>query len=485
MTLELNNPELLREQAYINGVWVNSDTSETRQVKNPYDNSLIAEIASCGSAETLRAISAASDAFKLWRQTTVNERHSYLMKWYDLIRQNVDDLALILTSEQGKPLSEAKGEIFYGANYVQWFAEESKRMNGDTIAGPTSDSQILVLKRPIGVVACITPWNFPSAMLARKIAPALAAGNTVVCKPANETPFSAMALGVLAEKAGIPAGVINILCGRTPEIGAAITSSPIVRKLTFTGSTAVGKKLTKDCAGTLKRLSMELGGNAPFIVFDDANCDEAIEGLMSSKFRNAGQTCVCSNRIFVQAGIYDQFVEAAKKAVDKLNVGSGFEDAIDIGPLVNENAAKGVRDLIEDAVKEGANLLTSQNFGEGCFVVPTMLEGVTSKMSIFHEEIFGPVAPIIKFDSEEEVVEEANNTPYGLAAYFFSRDIGRIWRVSEGLEYGMIAINTGRMSSEMLPFGGVKESGHGREGSKYGLDDYMEIKSLTLGSLHN
>ena len=484
--LKLNNPTLLCNQAFIDGAWQDSQSLETFAVFNPATGDVITQVAKCGAADTKAAITAANAALIKWRDVTSKERSALLMAWHDEIIANIDDLALILTAEMGKPLAESRGEIAYGANYVRWFAEEAKRIYGDTIPAPSADKRVVVIKQPIGVVACITPWNFPNAMLARKIAPALAAGNSVVCKPANETPLSALALGQLAINAGIPAGVINILCGITREIGAEMTASPIVRKLSFTGSTGVGKMLTAQCSETLKRTSMELGGNAPFIVFDDADLDEAIPGLMASKFRNAGQTCVCANRIFVQAGIYDDFIAALKTAVADLKIGNGQDEGVTIGPLVNKGAAKDVRSIIEDAIRNGAEVKAGGTDipaqGEG-FVAPTILANVNTEMRVFKEEIFGPVAPIFNFEGEADVIEMANNTPFGLAAYFYSRDVGRIWRVSEALEYGMVGINTGAISNEMAPFGGVKESGQGREGSKYGLDDYLEIKSLTFAGI--
>ncbi len=484
--MNLSDPKLLRSKALVNGEWLDSVSNQTFDVLNPANGEAIASVSKCGQAETQRAIKAAEQAFENWRETGAKARSALLMNWHDLIVDNIDDLAMILTTEMGKPLKEARGEIAYGANYVKWFAEEAKRIYGDTLPSPASDKRVVVLKQPIGVIACITPWNFPNAMLARKIAPALAAGNTVVCKPANETPLSALALGELAIRAGIPDGVINILCGVTAEIGTEVTSNPIVRKLSFTGSTRVGKKLTADCAQTMKRTSMELGGNAPYIVFDDADLDEAISGVMACKFRNAGQTCVCANRIFVQSGIYDAFMERFRTATEALTIGDGRDAGVDIGPLVNACAAGGVRDIITDAISKGANLVIGGtdvvDAGKN-YIKPTILTGVTPDMRVFTDEIFGPVAPVFKFETEDEVIALANDTPFGLAAYFFARDIGRVWRVSEKLEYGMVGINTGAISNEMAPFGGIKESGQGREGSKYGLDDYLEIKSLTMGGI--
>ena len=396
-----------------------------------------------------------------------------------------EDLAQILTAEQGKPLAEARGEIAYGASYIEWFAEEGKRVYGDTIAPPSKDKRVVCIKQPVGVVACITPWNFPNAMLTRKIAPALAAGCTVVCKPANATPLSAYAFAVLAERAGVPAGVINIVTGRTAEIGREMTSNPLVRKLTFTGSTEVGKQLMSECAGTVKRTSMELGGNAPFIVFDDADLDNAVAGAMASKYRNSGQTCVCANRLLVQDGIYDAFADKLAQAVGKLKMGAGTEEGVQIGPLINEDAANDVMGFIRDAVDKGARVVAGGRLGErgACFVEPTILANVSKDMRVFSEEIFGPVAPLFRFATEEQAIAMANDTEFGLACYFYSRDIGRIWRVAEGLEYGIVGINEGIISNEMAPFGGVKESGQGREGSKYGLDDYLEIKYLCMGGI--
>lgn len=484
--LKLNNSDLLCSQAFINGDWQNSLSGETFPVVNPATGNEIAQVAKCGAHETKTAIDAAKTAFDDWRERGAKERSALLMAWHDQIVKNIDDLTLILTAEMGKPLAESRGEILYGANYVKWFAEEAKRIYGDTLPSPASDKRVVVIKQPIGVVACITPWNFPNAMLARKIAPALAAGNTVVCKPANETPLSALALGQLAIEAGIPAGVINILCGVTVEIGEVLTSSSIVRKLSFTGSTPVGKKLMSDCSATMKRTSMELGGNAPYIIFDDADIDEAIAGVMASKFRNAGQTCVCANRIFVQSGIFDKFMTAFEKKVRGLRLGDGQDDGVTIGPLINFGAAENVRSIISEALEKGAKLhMGGPDISEhgACFVTPTILSGVNKDMRVFNEEIFGPVAPVFKFETEDEVIALANDTSFGLAAYFYARDVGRTWRVSEKLDYGMVGINTGAISNEMAPFGGVKESGQGREGSKYGLDDYLEIKSLTFGGI--
>ncbi|MCI0516731.1 MAG: NAD-dependent succinate-semialdehyde dehydrogenase [Woeseiaceae bacterium] len=483
--MQISNKMLLKTQAYINGAWVDSDTRQTYPVNNPANGTLIAECASCGKAETRRAIEAADAAMPAWRKRSAKDRAAIMRRWFNLMMENQEDLARIMTTEQGKPLAESRGEIAYGASYIEWFAEEGKRIYGDTIPQPSNDKRIVVIKQPVGVVACITPWNFPNAMLARKIAPALAAGCTVVCKPANATPLSAFAFAVLAEQAGVPPGVINIVTGKTEEIGAELTSNPIVRKLTFTGSTPVGKKLMAACAETVKRTSMELGGNAPFIVFDDADLDEAVRGAIICKFRNAGQTCVCANRILVQDAVYDEFTKKLMTATAGLKIGNGMDEGVNIGPLINEKAANDVLGFVEDAVAKGASVMAGgQRSSLGsCFVQPTILTDVNDGMRVFREEIFGPVAPLFRFSTEEQAIAMANDTEFGLACYFYSRDIGRIWRVSEGLEYGIVGINEGIISNEMAPFGGVKESGQGREGSKYGLDDYLEIKYLCMGGI--
>ena len=483
--MQISDKALFKTRAYINGEWVDGDGGETYAVINPANGELIAECASCGTAETRRAIDAAAAAMTSWRQRSAKERAAVMRKWFNLMMEAQEDLAQIMTAEQGKPLSEARGEIAYGANYIEWFAEEGKRIYGDTIPAPSGDKRIVVIKQPVGVVACITPWNFPNAMLTRKIAPALAAGCTVVCKPANATPLSAFAFVELAERAGIPAGVINVVSGRTSEIGAELTSNPIVRKLTFTGSTPVGKKLMAACSNTVKRTSMELGGNAPFIVFDDADLDAAVQGALICKFRNAGQTCVCANRILVQEGIYDEFTAQLMAAAADLKMGNGADEGVTIGPLINEGAANDVLEFIDDAIAKGAKVVAGGRRSDlgSCFVEPTILTGVQDDMRVFREEIFGPVAPLFRFRTEEEAIAIANDTEFGLACYFYSRDIGRIWRVAEGLEYGIVGINEGIISNEMAPFGGVKESGQGREGSKYGLDDYLEIKYLCMGGI--
>ncbi len=485
MGITMVDRRLLKEGAYIDGQWVASDDEGTLPVINPANGEVIARVASCGTAETRRAIEAAQKAQIDWRQRPIKERSAILRNWFNLMMENQEDLAQILTAEQGKPLAEARGEIAYGASYIEWFAEESKRVYGDTIPHSSNDKRLVCIRQPVGVVACITPWNFPNAMLTRKIAPALAAGCTVVCKPANATPLSAYAFVELAERAGVPPGVINMVTGRTAEIGKELTSNPIVRKLTFTGSTPVGKQLMAECAMTVKRTSMELGGNAPFIVFDDADLDAALAGLMASKYRNAGQTCVCANRILIQEGVYDAFAEKLATAVKELKVGDGAEDGVTIGPLINEKAANDVMAFVEDAVSKGATVVAGGKRSQAgaCFIEPTILTHVTDDMRVFREEIFGPIAPLFKFSTEAEAIAMANDTEFGLACYFYSRDIGRIWRVGEGLEYGIVGINEGIISNEMAPFGGVKESGQGREGSKYGLDDYLEIKYMCMGGI--
>jgi succinate-semialdehyde dehydrogenase/glutarate-semialdehyde dehydrogenase len=483
--MQISNKALIKSGAYVNGKWIDSDTGTTYPVNNPATGELLAECASCGTAETRRAIEAAEAAMPAWRKRSAKDRAGILRNWFNLMMENQEDLARIMTAEQGKPLAESRGEIAYGASYIEWFAEEGKRIYGDTIPQPSNDKRIVVIKQPVGVVACITPWNFPNAMLTRKIAPALAAGCTVVCKPANATPLSAFAFAVLAEQAGVPAGVINIVTGKTSEIGEEMTSNPIVRKLTFTGSTPVGKMLMAACSKTVKRTSMELGGNAPFIVFDDADLDEAVKGAIICKFRNAGQTCVCANRIFVQEGVFDEFTKKFMAATAGLKLGNGMDDGVNVGPLINEKAANDVISFIDDAVANGAKLVAGGGRASlgACFVQPTILTNVNDSMRVFREEIFGPVAPLFKFKTEEEAIAMANDTEFGLASYFYSRDIGRIWRVSEGLEYGIVGINEGIISNEMAPFGGVKESGQGREGSKYGLDDYLEIKYMCMGGV--
>jgi len=483
--MQISDKGLLKTQAYIDGQWQAADSGETFAIANPATGETVAEVAKCGTAETRRAIEAAETAQVEWRGKTAKERAALLRKWFELMMEAQEDLAQILTAEQGKPLAEARGEIAYGASYIEWFAEEGKRIYGDTIPEPSGDKRVVVIKQPVGVVACITPWNFPNAMLTRKIAPALAAGCTVVCKPANLTPLSAFAVAKLAERAGIPAGVINIVAGATREIGAELTGNPIVRKLTFTGSTEVGKLLIEQCAATVKRTSMELGGNAPFIVFDDADLDEAVKGAIICKFRNAGQTCVCANRILVQEGVYDVFAEKLRAATAELTMGNGADESVNVGPLINEGAANDVLEFVSDAVARGANVAAGGGRSDlgACFIEPTVLTDVSADMRVFREEIFGPVAPLFKFRDEGEAIAMANDTEFGLACYFYARDVGRIWRVAEALEYGIVGINEGIISNEMAPFGGVKESGQGREGSKYGLDDYLEIKYMCFGGI--
>ena len=485
MSIQISDQGLLKTKAYINGQWVDADSGETVPVTNPATGEVIAEVAKCGTAETRRAIEAAGTAFVEWRQRTAKERANLLRKWFNLMMEAQEDLAMIMTLEQGKPLAESRGEIAYGANYIEWFAEEAKRIYGDTIPAPSNDKRIVCIKQPVGVVACITPWNFPNAMLTRKIGPALAAGCTVVCKPANATPLSAYAFTELAERAGIPPGVINMVTGKTSEIGEELTSNPIVRKLTFTGSTPVGKQLMAACAATVKRTSMELGGNAPFIVFDDADLDSAVQGAMISKYRNAGQTCVCANRILVQEGVYDAFAAKLADAVGNLKMGPGTEEGVSVGPLITEDAANDMEAFVADAVSKGAKKVVGGSRSDlgSHFFEPTVLTNVNGEMRVFREEIFGPIAPLFKFSTEEEAIQMANDTEFGLACYFYARDLGRVWRVAEGLEYGIVGINEGIISNEMAPFGGVKESGQGREGSKYGLDDYVEIKYMLMGGI--
>jgi succinate-semialdehyde dehydrogenase/glutarate-semialdehyde dehydrogenase len=485
MALQLKDPSLLQGKLLINGQWVDADSGETVDVTNPSTGEIVAKVAKGGQAETQRAIEAADAALPAWRGKSAKERAVLLRNLFNLMMENQDDLGAILTAEQGKPLAEAKGEIAYSASFLEWFAEEGKRLYGDVIPAPTPDKRMVVIKQGIGVVAAITPWNFPSAMLGRKLGPALAAGCTVVCKPANATPLSAYAIGVLAQRAGIPAGVINMITGRTSEIGDELTGNTIVKKVTFTGSTPVGKHLMAQCAQTVKRTSMELGGNAPFIVFDDADLDAAVAGAMMSKYRNAGQTCVCANRLLVQESVAEEFTAKLAAAVAEMKMGDGFAEGVTVGPLVDEKAARTVKTFIDDAVSKGATVAAGGNDGGlgGCFVAPTILTNVTTDMKVFREEIFGPVAPIFTFKTDEEAVSMANDTEFGLASYFYSRDIGRVWRIAEQLDYGIVGINEGIISTEVAPFGGVKESGNGREGSKYGMDDYTEIKYLCMGGL--
>ncbi|WP_456384820.1 NAD-dependent succinate-semialdehyde dehydrogenase [Desulfolithobacter sp.] len=484
--MNLQKPELFRQQCYVGGKWIDAEGGSVIDVHNPATGECVGQVPALGRKETSLAIDLAEEAWQSWRRQTAKERAHILRRWYDLIVESQDDLAIIMTTEQGKPLAEAKGEVLYGASYVEWFAEEAKRIYGDTIPMAQRDKRIIVLKEPVGVCAAITPWNFPSAMITRKVAPALASGCTVVVKPAAETPFSALALARLAEEAGIPAGVFNVLTGPAREIGAELTENSKVRKLSFTGSTEVGKMLMRACASTVKKISLELGGHAPFLVFDDANLDAAVEGAVSSKYRNSGQTCVCANRLLVQRGVYESFAEKLVTAVqEQLRVGNGFDEQVNQGPLIDLNAVIKVEEQIRDAVDKGARIACGGKRiqGNGFFFEPTILLDVTPEMLIAREETFGPVAPLFAFDTEEEAVAMANDTPYGLASYFYSQDVSRVWRVAEALEYGMVGINTGIMSSEAAPFGGIKESGIGREGSRYGIDEYLEIKYLCLGGL--
>jgi succinate-semialdehyde dehydrogenase/glutarate-semialdehyde dehydrogenase len=480
----LRDPSLLAELAYVNGEWIAADDGATLEVTNPADGRVIARVPALQAAETRRAIEAAEARFVTWREVPAAERARLLEVWFQLIMANQEDLALIMTAEQGKPLAESRGEIAYGASFVKWFAEEARRIYGDTIPSPSADRRILVLKQPIGVVAAITPWNFPNAMITRKCAPALAAGCPVLVKPSEMTPLSALALAVLAERAGIPAGVFNVLTGLPAGIGSEVTSHPAVRKLSFTGSTRVGQMLMSQCASTIKRLSLELGGNAPLIVFDDADLDLAIAGVMQSKFRNAGQTCVCANRILVQDGIYDAFTERLKAAVAQLTVGNGLQEGVTIGPLINAAAVSKVSRHIADALAKGARLVIGGSpTGEGLYVQPTVLREASADMLLASEETFGPVAPLFRFHTEDEALALANATPYGLGAYYFTQNMRRAWRVGERLEFGMVGLNTGIISMEVAPFGGMKQSGTGREGSKYGLDEFLEIKAWHIGGL--
>ncbi|MCC7246432.1 MAG: NAD-dependent succinate-semialdehyde dehydrogenase [Saprospiraceae bacterium] len=480
----LKDTNLLRQKAYINGQWTAADGGQTFVVTNPADGSELARVADCGEGETSRAIESANAALPAWRALTATQRAILLRKWHDLILANTDDLALLMTLEQGKPLAESRGEVAYGASFVEWFAEEGKRAYGDMIPAHMPGVRVMVVKQPVGVVGAITPWNFPIAMITRKVAPALAAGCTVVAKPSEETPLCALALAELAERAGIPAGVINVVTGvNAPAIGQVMTDSPVVRKISFTGSTAVGKKLMSQSANTVKRISLELGGNAPFIVFDDADLDAAVSGAIISKYRNAGQTCVCANRIFVQDGIYEAFLEKFSAAVQQQKVGPGTEDGVTIGPLINKKATEKVVRLVSDARQKGARLVTGGQAMDGLFFEPTVLADIKPGMDILNEEIFGPVATIIRFKTDQEVIDMANDTPYGLAAYFYGRDIGRVFRVAEGLDYGMVGVNVGVLGTTVAPFGGMKESGIGREGSHYGLDEFLEVKYVCLGGI--
>tara|TARA_B100000029_G_scaffold81980_1_gene72858 strand:+ start:3939 stop:5408 length:1470 start_codon:yes stop_codon:yes gene_type:complete len=484
-TINIKNKALLKDQCYINGEWMGANDGSSSEVTNPANSERLGSLPNCGADETILAITAANEAQKIWAKTDAKERSSVLKNLHHLMLENQMDLATIITLEGGKPISESLGEIAYAASFFEWFSEEAKRVYGDLIPGHQYDRRTLVIKQPIGVVGCITPWNFPSAMLARKIAPAIAVGCSVVAKPAPETPFSATAMAYLSELAGVPKGIFNVVTGDAEKIGSAMTSHKDVKKITFTGSTAVGKHLLKASADSVKKVSLELGGHAPFIVFGDANLEAAVEGALIAKYRNSGQTCVCANRIYVQSSIYDDFSQRFTEKASELVVGNGLDESTQQGPLISENAIEKVSNHIEDAKNSGAIITTGGNPHSlgGLFFEPTVLTGVSDEMLISKEETFGPVAPIFSFETEQEVIERANNTPYGLAAYFYTTDLAKSWRVSEQLDYGMVGLNTGIISTEMAPFGGVKESGIGREGSKYGVDDYLEIKYVSLAGI--
>jgi succinate-semialdehyde dehydrogenase/glutarate-semialdehyde dehydrogenase len=484
-TLNLKDPTLLRQQCYIDGEWLDARSGGTRQVTNPANGAVLGTVPDMGADETRAAIEAAATAFPAWAARTAKDRATLLRRWHDLMLANADDLAILMTAEQGKPLAEAKGEITYAASFIEWFAEEAKRVYGDVIPGHQPDKRIFVLRQPVGVVAAITPWNFPAAMITRKAGPALAAGCTFVCKPAMQTPYSALAMAELAHRAGIPKGVFSVITGSAAAIGGEMTSNPIVRKVTFTGSTEIGKKLMVQCAGTLKKLSLELGGNAPFIVFDDADLDAAVQGAIASKYRNTGQTCVCANRLLVQEGVYDAFVAKLIEAVRKLRVGDGLQGATEQGPLIDDKAVAKVEEHVADALAKGGKIALGgkRHALGGTYFEPTIITGVKPTMLVAREETFGPVAPIFSFKDEKEAVRMANDTEFGLASYFYTRDLARSLRVAEALEYGIVGLNTGIISTEVAPFGGVKESGFGREGSKYGILDYTELKYLCIGGI--
>ncbi|KAE9530346.1 NAD-dependent succinate-semialdehyde dehydrogenase [Testudinibacter aquarius] len=482
---QLTDPQLFKTECYINGEWRQALNGETVAVLNPAIGEVIAEIPQMAEQEALQAVAAAHQAQQAWQQKTAKQRSQLLRNWFELIVQHKHDLATILTLEQGKPLAEAQGEILYGASYIEWYAEEAKRIYGDTIPAPSADKRIIVTKQAIGVCAAITPWNFPNAMITRKAAPALAAGCTFVIRPASQTPLSALALAELAERAGIPPGVFNVITGSATQIGKVLTEDERVKKFSFTGSTQVGRLLMQQCSSTIKKVSLELGGNAPFIVFDDADLEAAVEGAIACKFRNAGQTCVCANRIYVQSAVYEAFIERFKSAVAGLKIGNGLEQGVTFGPLIDQSAVAKVEQHLADALNHGAEIVCGGMPAEqgGLFYQPTIVRNVTAEMKVATEETFGPLAPIFKFETEDEVIAAANATEFGLASYFYSRDIGRIMRVSEALEYGMVGVNSGILSNEAAPFGGVKQSGLGREGSKYGIEDYLEIKYILLGGL--
>ena len=478
--MQLKDAQLFRQQAYINGEWLDADNGQTIKVTNPATGEVIGTVPKMGTAETRRAIEAADKALPAWRALTAKERSAKLRRWFELMIENQDDLARLMTTEQGKPLAEAKGEIAYAASFIEWFAEEAKRVYGDTIPGHQPDKRLIVIKQPIGVTAAITPWNFPAAMITRKAGPALAAGCTMVLKPASQTPYSALALVELATRAGIPAGVLSVITGSAGEVGSELTGNALVRKLSFTGSTEIGRQLMEECAKDIKKVSLELGGNAPFIVFDDADLDKAVEGAIISKYRNNGQTCVCANRIYVQDGVYDAFAQKLAAAVAKLKIGNGLEEGTTTGPLIDGKAVAKVQEHIEDAVSKGAKVLSGGKLIEGNFFEPTILVDVPKTAAVAKEETFGPLAPLFRFKDEAEVIAMSNDTEFGLASYFYARDMSRVFRVAEALEYGMVGINTGLISNEVAPFGGIKASGLGREGSKYGIEDYLEIKYLCI-----
>ena len=478
--MQLKDAQLFRQQAFINGEWLDADSGQTIKVTNPATGEVIGTVPKMGTAETRRAIEAADKALPAWRALTAKERSAKLRRWFELMIENQDDLARLMTTEQGKPLAEAKGEIAYAASFIEWFAEEAKRIYGDTIPGHQPDKRLIVIKQPIGVTAAITPWNFPAAMITRKAGPALAAGCTMVLKPASQTPYSALALVELAHRAGIPAGVLSVVTGSAGEVGGELTGNSLVRKLSFTGSTEIGRQLMEECAKDIKKVSLELGGNAPFIVFDDADLDKAVEGAIISKYRNNGQTCVCANRIYVQDGVYDAFAQKLAAAVGKLKIGNGLEEGTTTGPLIDGKAVAKVQEHIEDAVGKGAKVLSGGKLIEGNFFEPTILVDVPKTAAVAKEETFGPLAPLFRFKDEAEVIAMSNDTEFGLASYFYARDMSRVFRVAEALEYGMVGINTGLISNEVAPFGGIKASGLGREGSKYGIEDYLEIKYLCI-----
>ena len=481
--MQLNDLTLFRQQAFINGEWRDALSSDVITVTNPANGEVLGSVPKMGAEETRDAIQAAHRALPAWRQLTAKERAAILRRWFDLMMANQDDLARLMTLEQGKPLAEAKGEIGYAASFIEWFAEEGKRIYGDTIPGHQADKRLIVIKQPIGVTAAITPWNFPAAMITRKAGPALAAGCTMVLKPASQTPFSALALAELARRAGIPDGVFNVVTGSASAVGNELTGNPLVRKLSFTGSTEIGRQLMAQCAQDIKKVSLELGGNAPFIVFDDADLDKAVEGAMASKFRNAGQTCVCANRLYVQDGVYARFAEKLQQAVEQLHLGDGLQPGVTTGPLIDEKAIAKVQEHIADAVGIGARVITGGKVASlgGNFFQPTILVDVPDGAKVAKEETFGPLAPLFRFTDEADVIRQANDTEFGLAAYFYARDLSRVFRVGEALEYGIVGINTGLISNEVAPFGGVKASGLGREGSKYGIEDYLEIKYMCIG----